>query len=192
MLNAQQYLDLENLAYDNIKVYDAAGWAAGNYSSAVDPRVKRKSLPNLFDANGNPYYDTDWLEESLQHKLSQNHQIGVTGGSNNNLYGLFLNYRDDNGLLLNSYLKRYAARFVLDLKPKEWLRIGGSISYNNQEENLVDQGTGGLNSVRMITEAFPFMPVKFDDGTWGDNYLYPGAEGGSNPVHIMTDRKYHC
>ncbi|WP_240348364.1 SusC/RagA family TonB-linked outer membrane protein [Longitalea arenae] len=190
MLNAQQYVDLENLAYDNIKVYDPAGWAAGNYSSAVDPRVKRQSLPNLFDANGNPLYNTDWLKESVQHKLSQNHQIGVTGGNNGNLYGLFLGYRDDNGLLLNSYLKRYSARFVLDLKPKEWLRIGGSVSYNNQEENLVDQGTGGLNSVRMITEAFPFLPVKFADGTWGDNYLYPGAEGGSNPVHIMTDRKY--
>src|SRR4051812_11505924 len=190
MLNAQQYLDLEDLAYDNIKTYDPDGWAAGNYSSAIDPRVKRKSLPNMFDANGKPLYNTDWLKESVQHKLSQNHQIGVTGGSDNNLYGLFLNYRDDNGLLLNSYLKRYAARFVLDLKPKEWLRMGGSISYNNQEENLVDQGTGGLNSVRMITESFPFLPVKFDDGTWGDNYLYPGAEGGSNPVHIMTDRKY--
>lgn len=190
MLNAQQYLDLEDLAFDNIKVYDPDGWAAGTYSSAVDPRVKRKSLPTMFDANGKPLYNTDWLKESLQHKLSQNHQIGVTGGSNNNLYGLFLGYRDDNGLLLNSYLKRYSARFVLDLKPKDWLRMGGSISYNNQEENLVDQGTGGLNSVRMITEAFPFLPVKFEDGSWGDNYLYPGAEGGSNPVHIMTDRKY--
>jgi TonB-dependent starch-binding outer membrane protein SusC len=190
MLNAQQYLDLEDLAYDNIKVYDPDGWAAGNYSQAIDPRVKRKSLPNMFDANGKPLYNTDWVKESEQHKLSQNHQIGVTGGSDNNLYGLFLNYRDDNGLLLNSYLKRYAARFVLDLKPKEWLRMGGSISYNNQEENLVDQGTGGLNSVRMITESFPFLPVKFADGTWGDNYLYPGAEGGSNPVHILTDRKF--
>jgi TonB-dependent SusC/RagA subfamily outer membrane receptor len=70
MLNAQQYLDLENLAYDNIKVYDPAGWAAGNYTSVVDPRIKRKSLPNLFDANGNPYYNTDWLKESVQHKLS--------------------------------------------------------------------------------------------------------------------------
>lgn len=190
MLNAQQYLDLEDLAFDNIKVYDPDGWAAGSYSSAVDPRVKRKSLPTMFDANGKPLYNTDWLKESLQHKLSQNHQVGVTGGTNGNLYGLFLGYRDDNGLLLNSYLKRYSARFVLDLKPKEWLRMGGSVSYNNQEENLVDQGTGGLNSVRMITEAFPFLPVKFEDGSWGDNYLYPGAEGGSNPVHIMTDRKY--
>ena len=47
MLNAQEFLDVENLAYDNIKVYDPAGWAAGNYNTAVDPRVERKSLPNL-------------------------------------------------------------------------------------------------------------------------------------------------
>src|SRR6185295_3676541 len=102
----------------------------------------------------------------------------------------YLGYRDENGLLLNSYLKRYSARFTVDMKANDWLKIGGSLSYNNQEENLVDQGTGGLNSVRMITEGFPFLPVKFPDGTWGDNYLYPGAEGGSNPVHIMTDRKF--
>lgn len=189
-LSAQEYVDLENLSYDNIKVYDPAGWAAGNYSSIVDPRVKRQSLPNLFDASGKPLYNTDWFKESTQNKLGQNHQLSVTGGSNGNNYGLFLGYRDQNGLLLNSFLKRYSARFTTDIKVKDWLKIGGSLSYNVQQENLVDQGTGGLNSVRMITEAFSFMPVKFPDGSWGDNYLYPGAEGGSNPVHIMTDRKF--
>jgi len=189
MLNAQEYLEVENLAYDNIKVYDPAGWAAGNYATVVDPRVKRKSLPLLFDANGNPYYDTDWLKESTQNKLSQNHQVSFTGGNQDNQYGVYLGYRDDNGLLLNSYMKRYSGRFVMDSRIKSWLKVGGSLSYNNQEENLVDIGTGGLNSVRMITEAFPFLPVKYADGTWGENYQYPGAEGGSNPVHILTDRK---
>jgi len=29
MLDAQEYVDVENKAYDNIKVYDPAGWAAG-------------------------------------------------------------------------------------------------------------------------------------------------------------------
>ncbi len=189
MLNAREYLEVENLTYDNIKVYDPVGWGRGDYSSIIDPRVKRQSLPDLFDANGNPYYDTDWLKESTQNKLSQNHQLGITGGNADNSFGAYLGYRDDNGLLLNSYLKRYSARFVFDTKIKEWMRFGGNLGYHNQEENIVDQGTGGLNSVRMITEAFPFMPVKFPDGRWGDNYLYPGAEGGSNPVHILNDRK---
>ncbi len=78
----------------------------------------------------------------------------------------------------------------MDSKIKEWLKVGGGISYNNQEENLVDRGTGGLNSTRMIIEAFPFLPVKFPDGSWADNYMYPGAEGGSNPVHILNERKF--
>ena len=190
MLNAQEYIQTENLAYDNIKVYDPAGWANGTYASVVDPRVKRKSLPLLFDANGNPLYNTDWLEASVQNKLTQNHQLGVSGGNENTVYGAFVGFRNENGLLLNSYLKRYSGRFTLDSKIKSWLKIGGNLSYNSQEENIVDQGTGGLNSVRMITEAFPFLPIKYPDGSWAENYQYPGAEGGSNPVHIMTDRKY--
>lgn len=200
MLNAQEYLAVENLAYDNIKVYDPAGWAAGNYNNVLDPRVKRlrtaaqgdqyKYLPLLFDANGNPLYNTDWLKEVTQNKLGQNHQLGLTGGSADNTYGVFLGYRNENGLLLNSYLKRYSGRFTLDTKIRDWLRFGGSLSYNSQEENIVDQGTGGLNSVRMITEGFPFLPVKYPNGEWAENWQYPGAEGGSNPVHILTDRKF--
>jgi TonB-dependent starch-binding outer membrane protein SusC len=190
MLNAQEYIEVENKAYDNIKVYDPAGWAAGNYNTVVDPRVKRQGLPLLFDANGNPLYNTDWLKEATQTKLSQNHQIGFSGGNADNNYGIFLGYRDDQGLLLNSYLKRFSGRFSLDSKLKDWLKVGGSLGYYNQQENIVDQGTGGLNSVRMITEAFPFLPVKYPDGSWGDNNTYPGAEGGANPVHILTDRKF--
>ncbi len=188
MLNAREYMAVEDLAWKNAEIYDPEGWAKGDYVSK-NPKLKRTD-PRLFDKDGNPLYDTDWFEESLQHKLSQNHQLGFTGGNAESQYGLFLGYLDDEGLLKNSYLKRYSARFTIDSKVKEWLRVGGSLSYNNQEENLVDIGTGGLNSVRMITEALPFLPVKFADGTWSNNKVYPGAEGGSNPVQILTDRKY--
>jgi TonB-linked SusC/RagA family outer membrane protein len=187
MLNAQEYIDVENLAYKNAEIYDPAGFAAGNY---VDPRIKRLSLPLLFDANGSPLYNTDWFKEATQNKLSQNHQLGFTGGNAETTFGVFLNYRDDNGLLLNSYLKRYSGRFTAESQLKDWIKVGGSLNYTNQEENLVDIGTGGLNAVRMITESFSFLPVKYPNGTWADNQNYPGAEGGSNPVHILNDRQY--
>ena len=188
MLNAREYMQLEDLAWKNAEIYDPAGWAAGNYISK-EPKLKRTN-PDLFDANGNPKYDTDWFKESVQKKVSHSHQLGFTGGDENSQFGLFLGYRDDEGLLLNSYLKRYSARFTFDSQMKPWLKVGGSLGYTNQNENLVDIGTGGLNSVRMITEALPFLPVKMPDGSYANNKLYPGAEGGSNPVHILTDRKY--
>jgi len=190
MLDAFEYVKVQDLAYENIKVYDPVGWAAGSYASTPVPKAARIALPQFFDSNGNPLYNTDWLKESTQNKLSQNHQLGFTGGNENSTYGVFAGYRDDQGLLLNSYLKRYSGRFNFDSKIKPWLKVGGNLSYNNQNENIVDQGTGGLNSVRMITEAFPFLPIKLADGKWGDNKLIPWAEGGSNPVHILTDQKY--
>ncbi len=183
-LNAREFLEIEERVYANAETYDPTGWAAGRYT---DPTLKRTD-PRLFDSSGNPLYDTDWMKESTQNKLSQNHQLSFSGGNENTTYGVFLGYRDENGLLLNSYLKRYSTRFSFDSQVKDWVKIGGTLSYNNQDENLVDQSTGALNSVRMITEALPILPVKFEDGTWAGNYHYPGMEGGENPVRLMTER----
>lgn len=184
-LNAKEFLAVEDLAYTNIEKYDPVGWGLGKYAGR-DPALARTD-PRLFDRNGEPLYDTKWIDEVTQHKLSQNHQLGFTGGSDHGSYAVSLGYRHDNGLLLNTYLKRYSARFTFDDQIKTWLRIGGTLSYVNQEENIADFD---YLPFRTIAEAFPFMPVKFEDGTWGDNRLYPNAEGQFNPVHYLTDRKY--
>jgi len=199
MLDANEFLFVEEQAYKNAQTYDPAGWAAGKYK---DPVVKRMQYlegntagkPELFrlDANGKPapIYNTDWLKEATQSKLSQNHQVSFTNGNEKGSYGVFMGYLNDNGLLLNSYLKRYSARFTFDTEIKPWLSVGGNLSYNYQKENVVDIGTGGLNSVRMITEALPILPIKYKNGAWAGNYQYEGMEGGENPVNIMTNRFY--
>ncbi len=204
MLDAQEFLDVEQKGWDNIKVYDPAGWnptggpnGTGSHSSGrQDPQDARAALTDigiysLFDENGKPLYNTDWLKASTQNKLSQNHQLSVTGGNGDNSYGVFLGYRDDNGLLLNSYLKRYSARFVMDSQVKSWLKIGGTLGYNNQQENIVDFGTGGLNVVRMITEALPILPVQYPNGVYSHNKNYsPSIEGGQNPVDQIVHNTY--
>ena len=204
MLNAQEFLDVEQLGWDNLKVYDPAGWnptggpnGTGSHSSGrQDPKDARAALTNignysLFDANGQPLYDTDWLKETTQNKPSQNYQLGVTGGNKDNSYGVFVGYRDDKGLLLNSYLKRYSARFVMDSQIKPWLKVGGSLGYNSQEENIVDFGTGGLNVVRMITEALPILPVQYPNGAYSHNKNYSASiEGGQTPVDQINKNDY--
>ncbi len=204
MLNAREFLATEQLGWDNLKVYDPAGWnptggpnGTGSHSSGrQDPKDARAALTNigtysLFDADGNPLYDTDWFKESTQNKLSQNHQLSVTGGNKESSYGIYLGFRDDNGLLLNSFLKRYSGRFVMDSQVKPWLKIGGTLGYNNQQENIVDFGTGGLNSVRMITEALPILPVRYPNGAYSHNKNYSASiEGGRNPVDQLLNNSY--
>nr|WP_027302937.1 TonB-dependent receptor [Rudanella lutea] len=190
VLNAREYLATEELAYKNIAKYDPKGWAAGQYTY-LDPIARRKAysanFPGVFDENLNPLYDTDWFKESTQNKLSQNHQLGFSGGSERTQYSLSLGYRDDQGLIKTSYMKRYSGRFTIDDQVKKWLKIGGTLSYNNQAENLVD-----INDAvaRQIVEDFPFLPVRYANGQFANNRDYPSAEGTMSSVHRLMGRKY--
>lgn len=177
VLNSEEFLMIEEVAYQNAEKYDAVGWAGG--TKYTDPLTKRTN-PLLFDSNGNPLYDTDWQDEVTQNAFSQNHQLSFTGGSENGSYGAFLGYTGEEGLMKESWMKRYSARFVFDTEIKKWLQVGGSLAYNNQYERLIHGSWVGRNMI----EAIPIIPVKYPDGTWASNLDYPGMEGGPNPVQV--------
>ncbi|UCS95792.1 TonB-dependent receptor [Echinicola marina] len=185
VLNTQQYMEVEQLAWENMAKFDPEGWAAGKWAY-LNPALKRTD-PRLFDSNGNPYYDTDWIKESTQSKLSQNHQLNFSGGSDRTTYSLSLGYRNDEGLYKNSFLTRYSGRLTVDSKVKEWLTLGTSISYNYQSENIVDYSD---QVPRRMVEDFPFLPVYYEDGTYADNRDYPYAEGTMSSVHNLMERQF--
>ncbi|CAN5335396.1 TonB-dependent receptor [soil metagenome] len=186
VLNASEYLATEELAWRNMEKYDPVGWANGKWAY-LNPALRRTD-PRIFDSQGNPLYDTDWLEETTQNKLSQNHQLGFTGGNERTTYSFSLGYRDDQGLIKTSYLKRYSARFTIDDQIKPWLKVGGTLSYTNQRENLVDQGSAVF---RQIVEDFPFLPVRYEDGVLANNRDYPFAEGTMSSMHRLHGTRYN-
>lgn len=187
LLNSAEFLATEDLAYQNAQKYDPNGWANGIYR---DPALKRTD-PNLFDANGNPLYDTDWQEESFKPAFTQNHQLNFTSGNVDDNFGVYLGYRDEDGLMANSWMKRYSSRFVFDSKLKNWIKVGGVLSYNDQKESQVDPlGNGGIVAMRQVLEALPIIPVRYPDGTWAGNADYPGMEGGNNPLQVSKERVY--
>ena len=184
-LNAKEFLAVEDLAYKNMEKYDPAGWAAGRYVGR-NPALARTN-PLLFDSKGEPLYETNWLKEATQNKLGMNQQIGFSGGNENTTYSISLGYRNDQGLLLTSYLKRYSGRFSFDSQIKKWMKVGGTLSYNNQEENIVDQSDA---VPRQIVEDFPFLPVRYPNGTFANNRDYPNAEGSFSSVHRLMGTRY--
>jgi TonB-linked SusC/RagA family outer membrane protein len=187
LLNSEEFLATEDLAYQNAQKYDPNGWANGIYKN---PALKRTD-PRLFDANGNPLYDTDWQEEAFQPAFTQNHQLNFTSGNVDDSFGVYLGYRDEDGLMENSWLKRYSSRFVFDSKIKDWIKVGGVLSYNDQKESQVDPlGNGGIVAMRQVLEALPIIPVRYPDGSWAGNADYPGMEGGNNPLQVSKERVY--
>jgi TonB-linked SusC/RagA family outer membrane protein len=192
LLNAREFMATEDLAYQNIQKYDPTGWAAGNYATK-DPAIKRRALTAantnhpLFDDNLNPLYDVDWQKETTQTGVAQSHNLSFSGGSDQLTYGLFLNYTNANGIIRNTYQKRYQARLTIDNQVKKWLKVGGTINYANIEDRLGNRFTGGNNIPRMMIEMIPIVPIQYADGTYGKRQDYPDMESGDNPVAISRE-----
>ncbi|NCD72328.1 SusC/RagA family TonB-linked outer membrane protein [Mucilaginibacter agri] len=182
VLNAKQFLAVEDQSYANIQKYDPVGWAAGKYA-ADDPKVIRTALiGKLFDANLNPLYDVDWQKATTRNAYSQNHNLSFTDATDKMNYGLFLNYANNEGIIINSYQKRYNGRLTADNQIKPWLKVGATLNYDYRETRNQGGGTGGNNIPRMLIEMPSIIPIKYPDGTYGKRTDYPNMEGGDNPV----------
>ncbi|MEO6916446.1 MAG: TonB-dependent receptor [Chitinophagaceae bacterium] len=191
VMNSKEFLSIEELQYKNAPKYDPVGFAAGKY---VDPVVKRKkyvvgnTLGNreLFslDASGipQPIYDIDWQNETTRKAISQNHNISFTGGDAQTNYGLFIGYADEQGIIKESYEKRYNVRLVIDQQMKDWLKVGANLSYANNKERRIDENVGSNNTLRQLVEMVTFIPYKYQDGTYGYRSDYEGLEKGDNPL----------
>ncbi|MGX1641330.1 SusC/RagA family TonB-linked outer membrane protein [Sphingobacterium sp. NPDC055431] len=189
VLSSEEFLAVEELAYENAKKFDPVGWATG--TKYTDPKTKRTN-PLLFDSNGKPLYNTDWQKEAFRNAITQNHQLAFTNGNEKGSYGGFVNYRNEQGVAYGSWQKRYSARFVFDTEIKDWLKVGGVLSYTDQKDKQVDElGGGGITMMRQVLEALPLIPVRYADGRWASNRDYPGMEGGDNPIRVADERLYY-
>jgi len=192
VLNAQQFLAAEDSAYAHIRKYAPADWTEEQFAQR-NPAIKRRALTAansahpLFDDNLNPLYDTDWQDAVTQTGVTQSHNLSFSGGNDQLTYGLFLNYTNAQGTILNTYQKRYNARLVVDNQVKKWLKVGSTISYNNIDERIGNDFTGGNNIPRMMIEMIPIMPIKYADGTYAKRQDYPDMESGDNPVAIAQE-----
>ncbi len=182
LLNSEEFLRVEDLAYQNAEKYGLAG-------SATDPATKRTD-PRLFDAAGNPLYDTDWQEEGFRTAISNRHNLAYSGGDEKSSYAFNLGYRNEEGILLKSSLERFSGRLMIDTQVKDWLTVGTSLNYSAQNESQPRAvGAGGITPTRSILQAPPIIPVRYPDGTFGRTLDYPGMEGGAQPVRLVNETK---
>ncbi|MFT4153324.1 SusC/RagA family TonB-linked outer membrane protein [Parafilimonas sp.] len=182
-LNSDEFIQIYNLAYAN-----GAKWDPDGAVQTPPMALNHNNFPLLFDANDKPLYNTNWEKETYKPAFSQSHQLNFQGGSEKSLYSLSLGYLDQNGLMIESWFKRYSARLTLDNDVNNWLKVGGNINVIKSTQRMVSDANGSLNVPRMVTEEVPIVPVKYPDGTWAGNNDIAGLEGGPNPVNIAKNR----
>ncbi|WP_217605606.1 TonB-dependent receptor [Chitinophaga sp. GbtcB8] len=182
-LNSDEFVKTYNLAFANATKFDP-----DHGTWAPDKALNHTNFPLLFDANDKPLYNTNWEKEVYKPAISHSHYINVQGGSEKSLFSLSAGYLDQDGLMTQSWFKRYSTRLTFDNDVNKWLSVGGNVSVISSKQRVVSESNGSLNVPRMVSEEVPILPVKYPDGSWAGNFDIAGLEGGPNPVHIANNR----
>ncbi|MEM7381997.1 MAG: SusC/RagA family TonB-linked outer membrane protein, partial [Bacteroidota bacterium] len=179
LLNAEEFLEVVETGFANTPKY--------RDDVTVAPILTRTD-PRLFDAQGNPLYDTDWQEEATRTAITHNHQLAIQQSKGNSSVGAFFNFSDIEGIMLNNDLERWNAKLTYDTQIKDWLSFGANLLVNYTKENSFQEDGGNQNPRRTMIEMPPIFPVRFPDGSWSnsrtitDNF---NLEAMANPVHVL-------
>ncbi len=191
VMNAQQFTDYMVKAHANSKDNLPAGYDASN--------------PNYLLNTG---INTDWFDESFKTGIRQNHNVNLSGGSENSTYNVGLDYYNQEGTIVGagpSY-QRYTARVnnTMDVK---FLKLKTSVVYSHSTQdglgisnaNEYIQGMYGASTNVLISvlNMAPTIPA-YDENTWcldnvidkASNYDYDAWGFGTYDERIHGDIEY--
>ena len=181
-LTASEWCDAFMQGLENENKYQGKSWSLNRADWFNDSQ--------FFDANGNPYYDTNWQDEATRTAVSHNHQLNIQQAGKSSSFGAFLNYTDQQGIVNNTYNKRINAKMAYDANPTPWLSTAVNVLVNHTWGRYTPEDGGGQEARRTMIEMLPWLPVRDQNGkyttstssTIGDVL---GFEGMSNPVMIL-------
>ena len=98
-------------------------------------------VPNQAEeANYTAGKETDWLNAVSQTGIAQDHNISLSGGSENMKYYVSGEFLDQKGILKGFQYKRYSFRMNLDIDVTDYLKIGTSayLASHNQDGGRIN------------------------------------------------------
>src|SRR5699024_10563491 len=107
--------------------------------------------------NGNDPYkypNTDWYDYLYRNAVIQEHNIAVSGGSENTSIYLSLNYLDQEGIIQNTNTERFGIRTNLETNVGEGITVGGRLNYINQNSEEPYYPTSVYGSMVRVYNIF--------------------------------------
>ena len=170
-------------------------------ASASDPRVAQDANGNYVNYNNDissPKFllitkankeGTNWMNEIFEQAPIQNHQLGVSGGSEGGRYAMSLNYFDQKGIMKYTGYKRYSLRANTEFNVNKRIRVGQNFQAAYGER--IGQPNGNNAESNPISFAYrvqPIIPVYDVGGFFAGTR---GAELGNafNPVADLYRNK---
>lgn len=126
---------------------------------------------------------TDWFHEIFKPASIQSHNISVSGGGNQGNYLFSLNYFNQQGTLLNTYVKRYTIRSNSQYNISDHVRIGENLAFSVTDNPRINALTEG-SAIGMAFRMQPIIPVYDIRGNYAGSHGV-GMGNAKNPVAIQ-------
>lgn len=151
-----------------------------------------KAEPYMND-NANPAFynyhqNTNWQDQVMDHGVSQNYYLKVTGGDDIATYALSLGYLNNEGITSNTDLTRYQTRFNANLNLSAKLKSQVNLAFTRSEQNLRDQGqANATNPLYIALIKAPFLsPFELSEtGIQSPNLADTDIFDASNPNSVI-------
>ena len=118
---------------------------------------------------------TNWFKEAYNEGApTQNHAIGITGGSELSRFSIGFSYSGTEGILgkpVQSQFERYTARInsehvILKGRDFDIIKFGETLYYNYISNNGVATGNIYSNAIHNLLVANPLLPIHNEEGDW--------------------------
>jgi len=138
------------------------------------------------------YANTNWMNVMFKNAPIQEHNLRFSGGSERTIFSASLGYLDQDGILLNTYAKKYSININLASEVTKSVKIGANLMSNywiNTESGYTTNdgnGEGGL--MGLIYRGLPMQAPLAKDGTYADQWVrVPGHNFFRNPYALAYE-----
>lgn len=136
---------------------------------------------------------TNWTKEITHTAPYQNHTFSASGGDKSSSYYFSGNYNNTSGIVLNSGLKRYQARFNYDKTISKYVKAGLRLNYAYLDQN-VNKADIGSSTLWYKSTMFlaPTIAAYKADGSLNDfnTQWYTGTLFDSPLANVLLQQKY--
>ncbi len=156
------------------------------------------TLGRVVDYEGQSYYLTadNWMDETYRNSLRQEYNVSVSGTTGNASILASFGYLNNKGIVDGADMYRYTARLRADYQAKDYLKIGGNVSYanfnynNGNTDEGVSSSTGNIFAI--ANSIAPIYPLYIRDAMgriMTDRYGYKMYDYGTG-TNAGAERPY--
>ena len=153
----------------------------------VDPNYKNPSdLDKFYRITKANKGGTDWFHEIFKPASITSHNVSVSGASDQGSYYLSFYYYNQQGTLLNTYLKRYSIRSNSRFNVSKNVRIGENLEFSVIDNPQITDLAEG-SAIGMAFREQPIIPVRDIKNNFAGSFSTNDAQLGNarNPVAIQ-------